>query len=591
VRAAGYIRVSTQEQVDKGWNLDEDRKLIEARCEERGWELVAIFDDGGRQGDDPDRPGLRELLDTLDELDVVVLRSQDRISRDIGIWAVTSAALRAARVQLETFSGPIDLESPAGEFMANVMASVGKFEKRQTGQRVRQALSARASAGLHTGGQAPFGYAWRDKTLVVVPHEAEVVRRIYRDYISGMGQRAVVRALNEEGVPTRPTPTRSAARWYQSAITRVLSNVVYTGKLDFKGDVTDGSHHAIVSEEDWNRAQAIRTGALRRKGGRHPDGRHLLTRGILRCTCGSAMIPRKERVGVERERYVCGGRIEHGPAFCSQPSIRRELIDEPFLAHLLDGYIDIEATTRRIDERMASALTMAREALVQAEHDAASAEAKLARVRGHYQEGKIEAEDWAEQRRELTAGVAAAQEAVERARAHLREVEQGGVPNDAEQLLLEHLAAIKQAVTDGVGAAPDLAALRNVIGQMFESVELVRADEWPRLQGQGFIPFCVDVGPVPTVADRADLAKTPNPRSGRVETGGYYLFPRLRWSSVDSAFKPMRQAIPWSPRASGRPGRTPRSPSDNRTPTDSCAGTAGGSPRRSRTHRRGRSQS
>ena len=68
MRAAGYIRVSTQEQATNGWNLDEDRKLIEARCEREGWELVAIHDDGGRQGDDPDRPGLGALLASLDEL-------------------------------------------------------------------------------------------------------------------------------------------------------------------------------------------------------------------------------------------------------------------------------------------------------------------------------------------------------------------------------------------------------------------------------------------------------------------------------------------------------------------------------------------
>ena len=63
IRAAGYLRVSTQEQADKGWNLGEDRKLIRERCDREGWgRLMRIYDDGGRQGDDPDRPGLHALL-------------------------------------------------------------------------------------------------------------------------------------------------------------------------------------------------------------------------------------------------------------------------------------------------------------------------------------------------------------------------------------------------------------------------------------------------------------------------------------------------------------------------------------------------
>src|SRR5581483_11041285 len=234
-----------------------------------------------------------------------------------------------------------------------------------------------------------------------------------------------------------------------------------------------------------------------------------------------------------------------------------------------DGYIDVEATKHRIEQRTMSALVAAREALAQAEREAASADAKLARVRSHYQEGRVEAEDWAEQRPGLVAGLAAAQEAVGRAQDHVREVEQAGMPGDAELVLLEHLAAVKRAVTAGVGAAPDLAALRNVIGQMFKAVELVRVNDWAAMYqvGKGgFLPLRDDVGPVPTIGDEP----------------GYYLVPVLRWSFVDrETLSPMRQAIPWSPGASDRSGRLPLCPSDNRTPTGSCAGTAGGSPRRS----------
>jgi site-specific DNA recombinase len=62
MKAAGYVRVSTDEQVRDGWNLDEDKARIRELADREGWELVEIYDDGGRQGDDFDRPGLRSML-------------------------------------------------------------------------------------------------------------------------------------------------------------------------------------------------------------------------------------------------------------------------------------------------------------------------------------------------------------------------------------------------------------------------------------------------------------------------------------------------------------------------------------------------
>ncbi len=374
-------------------------------------------------------------------------------------------------------------------------------ESARKSQAVSKGMKRRAERGGWVGGHPPYGLRHRDRRLkspdldpddsesysptgplVAEPSQAEVVRRVFTDYASGLSQRAIVRALNGEGVPTvtgRP--------WQQSATSRMLANPAYIGKVtltrrDDDGTIVetrvlDGQHEAIVDDELWSRVQAIRAGGSRRKGTTQPDGSHLLTHGTLRCVCGSAMLPRKARPGVERERYVCRGRIEHGSGFCSQPSIRREVIDEPLLAKLLDGYIDLDATRQRIQDRASSALVAAREALEQAERESTTAETKLARVRGHYQAGKIEADDWAEQRPQLTAELDAAREAAQRAREHVQQVEQGGVPGDAEQALLDHLAALKRAVGDGIGAAPDLGALRNVIGDLFASIDLVRHDD------------------------------------------------------------------------------------------------------------------
>jgi hypothetical protein len=210
--------------------------------------------------------------------------------------------------------------------IASLLRHINSYTKDLEGDAFGLIYEDVAMVLLYSGGAPPYGYRLEDKQLVIDANEAAVVRRIFADYCNGVGQRGIVRSLNDDGAPP-------GVPWHQSSISRLLASPTYLGKIEFKGEVLPGAHDPIIDQDTWDRVQAIRQGANRRRGGRHADSRHLLTRGTLRCPeCGSAMLPRKARPGVERERYVCGGRIDRGPAVCSQPSIRRELIDEPFQA-------------------------------------------------------------------------------------------------------------------------------------------------------------------------------------------------------------------------------------------------------------------
>jgi hypothetical protein len=133
---------------------------------------------------------------------------------------------------------------------------------------------------------------------------------------------------------------------------------------------------------------------------------------------------------------------------------------------------------RRIAERVSSAVTQAQEAAVECDRDRANALAALNRVRGDYQRGAIDAEDWAEQRPGLIEAAEAATAAAERSRVHA-EALVGAPAGDPEGELLQALARLKAAVATGVDAAPNLQALRNTLDDLFESIVLVRSDELP----------------------------------------------------------------------------------------------------------------
>ena len=487
MKAAGYIRVSTDEQVKHGWNLDADRQRIHEIADAKGWSAPVIFDDDGRQGDDPDRPGLLALIDRLGEFDAVIFRSQDRLSRDVAIWAMCSAAFQTAGVKVETFNGPLDLATPEGELFGNMRASFDRFEKRQIGVRVKQAMNARARAGKHHGGQRPYGYMFVDDLLVEHPVEGPIVRRIFEWADWGMSQRAIVKRLHDEGVAKT-----------QSGVGRILANPLYKGLIRSKGKLYPGQHEALVPEAQWDRVNASR-GGVRATGGRSPKGSHLLTKGLRRCgRCGSAMIPRLH------SSYICQGRRMYGRKFCDQSAIGRKAVDEALLAELIERYFDLEAAKQRLADRQSEDLEQARALTGQNAGELARAEDRLTRIKRAMQDGHLDPADYADQRQELLSERHAAQQAMSRANAHVKALEAQGPLQDADEVLLRQLADLKTAVADGVANAPDLEALRTILRQLFARVELLTwGRDWGR-RGDGI------------AADHAP------------EVGGYVLLPYLQ---------------------------------------------------------------
>jgi site-specific DNA recombinase len=532
-KAAVYTRVSTEEQAEKGHSIEMQEQRAQEHAQAQGWEVVGVFSDRGWSGAREDRPALQKVLAMLDEIDCIVIWSMDRLTRDLGLFAKLVGLLNEHGVQIESLTGRIDVATPAGELHAGIEAVVGQFERKRIGERVKAVLADRARKGEHNGGPAPYGYAWQDKRLAVAEAEAAIIRRIFDDYLHGVSQKSIARALQAEGVQTR-----HGGPWRQSQIARMVSSPIAAGLVRFKGEVFEGNHEAIIDRAVWDRVQGIRTTPTRQAGGRNPGGAHLLTRGVLRCgQCGSALIPRKARPNGGKDRYECQGRVQHGREFCAQPSIRRELVDQPFLRNLLDHYIDFEATRQRIEDRAASDLKVASEVETEAEADVARIERALATTERDYDQGEITGRQYAAREARLTGELEAAHAAVQQARSRAQAIEASGVSIDTEETLLRDLAMLKQAVAGGVEAAPNLDALRNVIGQLFESIELIRhLPDRPgfgsgRVSGSGVI--VPTGGPDPGVLD--------GDRS-------YWLLPRLRASAVDLVtFRPIGQAMPVPP--------------------------------------------
>jgi DNA invertase Pin-like site-specific DNA recombinase len=201
----GYARVSTTEQADSGAGLAAQRAAIEAECDRRGWILDQLLEDAGYSAKSLKRPGIGEALELLDagEADAIVVAKLDRLSRSMLDFTAVMARAHHKGWAIVALDCAVDTTTPAGEAMANVLATFAQFERRLIGQRTREALAMKRAAGVRLG---------RPPEIPLV-----VAERIRAERSGGTTIRGIAAKLTAEGVPTA-----RGGRWQPGTIARVL---------------------------------------------------------------------------------------------------------------------------------------------------------------------------------------------------------------------------------------------------------------------------------------------------------------------------------------------------------------------------------
>jgi DNA invertase Pin-like site-specific DNA recombinase len=213
MQVIGYVRVSTEEQSTSGAGLAAQRAAIEAECVHRGWHLVEVIEDAGYSAKDLKRPGVQIALETLQQGDAgaLVVAKLDRLSRSMLDFTTVMATASKQGWALVALDCAVDTTTPAGEAMANVLATFAQFERRLIGQRTREALAAKRASGVRLG---------RPVTLPV-----EVRERIDLERAAGRSLAAIANTLNDERVPT----SQGGRKWWPSTVRAVLAATEASG--------------------------------------------------------------------------------------------------------------------------------------------------------------------------------------------------------------------------------------------------------------------------------------------------------------------------------------------------------------------------
>jgi site-specific DNA recombinase len=365
MRTAIYARYSSDNQRDA--SIEDQLRLCRLHVERQGWMVVDSYSDRAISGASLLRPGIQELIADAAKgrFDTILTESLDRLSRDQEDIAGLYKRMRFAGVKIVTLS-----EGEVSELHIGLKGTMGALYLKDLADKTRRGLRGRVEAGKSGGGNS-YGY---DVVRAVGADgqpmtgerkinqaEAEIVRRIFGEYVAGKSSRAIAWALNNEGIPGP-----FGREWGPSTIhgnpqrgTGILNNELYIGKIlwnrlryikdpdtgkrvsrlnpESEWVIHDVPQLRIIDQDLWNRAKK-RQNALafrpREKDDNAGDSmlvrrrpKHLLA-GLVHCSrCGGGYtLISKGLLGcaTARNKGTCSNRL----------NIRRDALEASVLSGL-----------------------------------------------------------------------------------------------------------------------------------------------------------------------------------------------------------------------------------------------------------------
>ena len=428
-----YTRVSTIEQSEEGYSIDEQERLLRSWAEKNNYEVYKCYSDRGISGKDiKNRPALKELLKDAEEkkFDMVISWKINRISRKLADVLKIVDILEKNDITFKSYSEPFETDTPAGKMQFQMMALIGEFERGTIAQNVKMGMCAKAKSGEWCGGRV-LGYdlvpvenqegTKRRKTKLTINEiEARSVRLIFNEYSNGKGYKAITNQLNKLGYNTKKGNDFSVG-----SIREILTNPVYIGKVRYNVRqnwsekrrrninanpiITDGIHEPIIDEVLWDKVQAIME-SNKGKPSRIYDGEYPLT-GILRCPkCGAGMVisrtTNKLADGTKNRiaYYCCGAWKNKGTSVCNSNTIRVDKANEYVfnkISELLSNEKMVKSIVNNINKERHKKINPAKKELERIDKELEKIDRKKTKLFEAYEEEVISKEEFKERKDEL----------------------------------------------------------------------------------------------------------------------------------------------------------------------------------------------
>jgi DNA invertase Pin-like site-specific DNA recombinase len=221
VKAVGYTCLNTLSQQPKNFTLAEQEKIIERYVASKNWTLANMYQEVISTGNLQDQPTLDQIIADWGngKFEVLVVARLDRLTRNIRkLNTLISTVCEKEGAGLISIEEELDTYTESGKLALKIIDIVTKWDTKRISDRTREIIARKRAKGERVG-HAPFGYTYKNKKLVAVKKELDIVTLIRGKRESGMSYHKIARSLNEEHIASK-----RGGIWYAETVKTVFQN-------------------------------------------------------------------------------------------------------------------------------------------------------------------------------------------------------------------------------------------------------------------------------------------------------------------------------------------------------------------------------
>ena len=301
-----------------------------------GWGFVGVYADEAVSGTKDTRDAFQKLVNDCrkGKIDLIIVKAISRFARNTITMLATIRELKKLGVDVFFEEQNLHSLSSEGELVLTFLASFAQEEARNVSENMKWRVKRNFEQGVPWSEPRNLGYEFQGKKMIVIPKEANLVRRIFDMYVGGMGFQAIANRLNEENIKAM-----HGGKWKKEAVRYILNNVNYTGDLllqkYFNADylskkskwntgqkdkyLVEDDHEAIVSKDTFRLARELMNKRARQFNivGKKSTPHDLAS--LVKCSiCGKTYRHKTTRY---TEKWICSTYSSEGKAHCASKAV------------------------------------------------------------------------------------------------------------------------------------------------------------------------------------------------------------------------------------------------------------------------------
>ena len=368
LRVGIYLRLSNEDRDklnknDMSESIKNQRNMLRDYIEKHSeLELVDEYCDEDLSGAGTYRPEFERLISDCEKrkLDIVLCKSQSRFSRDMEIVErYINNKFKEWNIRFIGLSDNADTDNCGNKKARQINGLVNEWYLEDVSNNIRSAFNSKMKQGEFISPFVSFGYEISkedNNRLVIDPIASEIVKKIYKAYLSGLGFTGIAKYLNSKNVPSpslykyrrgsklnivsnRP---REEIKWTANAVKTILKNEIYLGHL-IQGKRTtvsyknhkirkrdrsewirkENTHEAIIDRRTFRKVQEEikkRTKPMKRT-----DIVHIFSGKVFCLECGHYM---RKKNSKEHEYLLCSGNRDGYDDCINKTSIRYDVLEK-----------------------------------------------------------------------------------------------------------------------------------------------------------------------------------------------------------------------------------------------------------------------